>query len=114
MIGNVNFRLLMVTPVSLGPECSTGLMCKLRLLWKKAAVPWHALLFPVEAQVCPSCAVHSFFLLCSPGIVDRAKVTEFAFELVHFVDQFLDPVVSCQRAGVFRTIGIATVSGFCG
>ena len=42
-----------VIPVSLGLERCTSLLCLLHLLWMKTDLPWHALLFPINAKVWP-------------------------------------------------------------
>ena len=59
-------------PVRLGPECCTSWMCLLHLVWMRTAVPWHPLLFPVDAQVRPSFVldISSFCIL-----QDSSKVT---------------------------------------
>ena len=62
----------------------------LHLFWIKTAVPWHALLFPVEAHVCLPGVLHSSF--CYP--VDRDRVP--AFLLVQLLHELVNPVDACQ------------------
>ena len=58
MICNVDL-LSMVSLVSLDPDCRTSLVCLFGLMSMKTAGPCHVLLFPVDAQVSPSCVLRS-------------------------------------------------------
>ena len=83
---------LLGTPVSLGPECCTALVCLVHLLRVRFAFPWHVLLFPVSAKVHPD-PVSVF--------VDRDRVPVSPFEIFQLLDELVDPVVACQRARAF-------------
>ena len=90
-----------VTPVILDPECCTFLMYLLPSLVDETA-----------RHVRPSRLSTVFFLLRSPGLVERDRVPVFVSELVQLLDELVDPVVGFQRARVFWTIVIAIVSWF--
>ena len=64
------------------------------------AVPWHALLFLVDVQVCPSFCSPHFLLLCSPSLVDGDNVPVFVFEPAQLLDEFVDHVVARETACV--------------